>query len=514
MAITEKEFFKLQNGSDIRGVACEGVEGESVTLTSEAAFAIGQAFALWLMKKKNLKPEECIVGVGMDSRITGPKLKADVIKGLMSQGIYVSNCGMASTPAMFMSIVYPETQYDGACMITASHLPFNRNGIKFFDRGGGLEHEDITEILKMAAELDAAVSPEMLAADVDSSSPRYTEMSLLDLYAAKLCMKISSALSGEDYADEPLKGLKIVVDAGNGAGGFFATEVLEALGTDISGSSFLEPDGTFPNHIPNPENKDAMQAICGATTASHADLGLIFDTDVDRMSAVLADGTPINRDSIIAMIAAILAPDYPGSTIITDSVTSDRLTDFLEKRLGLKHLCYMRGYKNVINKCKELNAAGQVSPLAMETSGHGCLKENFYLDDGAYLAVKLVIAVARAKKEGRTIDHLIADFDTVCEAREVRFPILCEDFRAYGTSVLKEFKNRASGAGYELPSSYEGVRIRFSGVCTGWLLLRASLHDPVMVMNLEGKTATDLELITGIAQSLMEGFADLDLSRL
>ena len=257
-----------------------------------------------------------------------------------------------------------------------------------------------------------------------------------------------------------------------------------------------------------------MQAICGATTASHADLGLIFDTDVDRMSAVLADGTPINRDSIIAMIAAILAPDYPGSTIITDSVTSDRLTDFLEKRLGLKHLCYMRGYKNVINKCKELNAAGQVSPLAMETSGHGCLKENFYLDDGAYLAVKLVIAVARAKKEGRTIDHLIADFDTVCEAREVRFPILCEDFRAYGTSVLKEFKNRASGAGYELPSSYEGVRIRFSGVCTGWLLLRASLHDPVMVMNLEGKTATDLELITGIAQSLMEGFADLDLSRL
>ena len=149
MAITEKEFFKLQNGSDIRGVACEGVEGESVTLTSEAAFAIGQAFALWLMKKKNLKPEECIVGVGMDSRITGPKLKADVIKGLMSQGIYVSNCGMASTPAMFMSIVYPETQYDGACMITASHLPFNRNGIKFFDRDGGLEHEDITEILKM-----------------------------------------------------------------------------------------------------------------------------------------------------------------------------------------------------------------------------------------------------------------------------------------------------------------------------------------------------------------------------
>lgn len=512
MSISKTDFLKLQNGSDIRGVACEGIEGEHVNLTSEAAYAIGQAFALWLTKKHNLKPEECIVGVGMDSRITGPKLKADVIKGLMSQGIYVSNCGMASTPSMFMSIVYPETQYDGACMITASHLPFNRNGIKFFDQDGGLEHDDITEILTMAAELDSAISPEMLNADVNVSNARYTEMDLLDLYAAKLCLKISHALSGDDYADNVLEGLKIVVDAGNGAGGFFATKVLAELGADITGSNFLEPDGTFPNHIPNPENKDAMKAICDATVAAHADLGLIFDTDVDRMSAVLSDGTPINRDSIIAMISAILAPDYPGSTIITDSVTSDRLTDFLENHLGLKHLCFKRGYKNVINKCKELNEAGEVSPLAMETSGHGCLKENFYLDDGAYLAVKLVIAVAKAKKEGRTIDHLIAEFDTEFADREVRFPILCDDFKSYGSAVLDEFRNRAAASGYDLPTSYEGVRIRFSGVCTGWLLLRASLHDPVMVMNLEGKTKNDLELITGIAQSLLDGFEHLDLS--
>lgn len=514
MSISKKDFLKLQNGSDIRGVACEGIEGEHVNLTSEAAFAIGQAFALWLMKKRNLKPEECIVGVGMDSRITGPKLKAAIIKGLMSQGIYVSNCGMVSTPAMFMSIVYPETQYDGACMITASHLPFNRNGIKFFDRDGGLEHDDITEILAIAADLSPSVSAEMLEADVAVSDNRYTEMELLDLYAAKLCMKISSDLSNDDYADDPLAGLKIVVDAGNGAGGFFATNVLAELGADITGSNYLEPDGTFPNHIPNPENKEAMKSICDATVAAHADLGLIFDTDVDRMSAVLSDGTPINRDSIIAMIAAILAPDYPGSTIITDSVTSDRLTDFLERRLGLKHLCFKRGYKNVINKCRELNAAGEISPLAMETSGHGCLKENYYLDDGAYLAVKLVVAVAKAKKQGKTIDHLIADFDTVCAPREVRFPILTEDFKSYGTSVLEEFKNRAAASGYELPFSYEGIRIRFAGVCSGWVLLRASLHDPVMVMNLEGRTETDLEIITGITQSLMEGFEYLDISAL
>lgn len=504
-------FLKLQNGSDIRGIACEGIEGQDVNLTPASAYAIGQAFAIWLSKKTGRELSNCIIGIGTDSRITGPALKEQLMKGILSQGAYVADCGMASTPAMFMSIVYPETRYDGSIMITASHLPFNRNGFKFFDKDGGLEKADITAILEIAAEL----APQTCQGDLEApvAVERVTEFDLISLYCANLCMKICDDVQADVY-DEPLKGLKIVVDAGNGAGGFFATKVLEILGADIEGSSYLDPDGTFPNHVPNPEDKVAMDAICASTVANKADLGLIFDTDVDRMSAVLSDGTPINRDSIIAMIAAILAPEHPGSTIITDSVTSDRLTDFLENKLGLQHLCYMRGYKNVINKCKELNAAGINSPLAMETSGHGCLKENYYLDDGAFLAVKLVIALAKAAKAGTTLDALIADLSTTYVAREVRFKLLTEDFKAYGKDVLDAFKERAQMAKYELPTSYEGVRIRFRDVATGWMLLRASLHDPVMVLNLEGETQKDLEIITGIAASLVEGFDKLDISTL
>lgn len=504
-------FLKLQNGSDIRGIACEGIPGESVNLTPMSALAIGQAFAIWLSEKTGKPAAECTIGIGTDSRITGPALKEQLIKGVLAQGAYVADCGMASTPAMFMSIVYPETQYDGSIMITASHLPFNRNGFKFFDKDGGLEKADITKILEIAAELAPQITEEQIASSV--SGDRVTVFDLISLYCANLCIKICDDVQAEVY-DEPLKGLKIVVDAGNGAGGFFATKVLEILGADIQGSSYLDPDGTFPNHVPNPEDKVAMKAICESTVASKADLGLIFDTDVDRMSAVLADGTPINRDSIIAMIAAILAKDNPGSTIITDSVTSDRLTDFLENNLGLKHLCYKRGYKNVINKCKELNAAGINSPLAMETSGHGCLKDNYYLDDGAYLAVKLVIALAKAAKEGISIDSLIKDLSVEYVAREVRFKILTDDFKSYGKEVLATFKERAEKAKYEFPTSHEGIRIRFSGIATGWMLLRASLHDPVMVLNLEGQTQQDLDIITGIAQSLVEGFDKLDISTL
>ena len=274
---------------------------------------------------------------------------------------------MASTPSMFMSTVFPETSMDGSIMITASHLPYNRNGLKFFTKKGGVEHEDIEAILSAAAR--QPVSAGDLA--------KVQKYDLMERYCHHLRKKIRQALGGEN---EPLKGMHVVVDAGNGAGGFFASQILGRLGADTSGSIYLEPDGHFPNHIPNPENKQAMAAIKEAVLKSKADLGLIFDTDVDRMSAVLKNGKEISRNALIAMMAAILAPDYPGSTIVTDSVTSDELTTFLKEELGLKHHRYMRGYKNVIDECVRLNHSGIVSPLAIETSGHGALSENYYLD--------------------------------------------------------------------------------------------------------------------------------------
>ena len=291
---------------------------------------------------------------------------------------------------------------------------------------------------------------------------------------------------------------------------FFATKILDGLGADTKGSQFLEPDGMFPNHIQNPENEKAMEAIQSAVLKNKADLGLIFDTDVDRMSAVLPDGSEVNRDAIIALVAAILAPDYPGSTIITDSVTSDRLTRFLQDELGLKHHCFKRGYKNVINECKRLNAEGKVSPLAMETSGHGALKENYYLDDGAYLAVKIVIALAKAQSQGKSLAGLIEKLEPLVEAKEIRYKIQAEDFASYGDKVLAEFKARAEKEGMIMPKSYEGVRISFNDSDKkGWLLLRKSLHDPVMPLNVEGERSGDCDKILKVAEELLKGFDKL-----
>lgn len=502
------DLMKLQNGSDVRGVAVEGVEGENVNLTPEIASKIGCAFVSWLSKKIKKSAGDLTIGVGRDSRVSGPALADGLIAGILSTGAKVVNCNMATTPAMFMSIVFEQSKYDGSAMITASHLPYNRNGIKFFDADGGLEHEDITDILEIATQL-----PEDYVANTVNNAAVKTvpAFDLLGVYGDYLRQKIADALTGLGKGDKPLSGLHIVVDSGNGASGFFVDKILQPLGADTTGSQFLEPDGMFPNHIPNPENKEAMEAIRKAVLNNKADLGLIFDTDVDRMSAVLSDGSEVNRDSIIAMIAAILAPEYPGSTIITDSVTSDRLTYFLQDVLGLKHLCYMRGYKNVINKQKELNAAGTVAPLAMETSGHGALKDNYFLDDGAFLAVKLVIALAQAASTGKKLDSLIEKLPPLVEEGEFRFKIAGDDFKEYSKGVLEEFKKRAAAAGYEMPQSYEGVRLSFKGDdVQGWMLLRLSLHDPVMPLNIEGGRKGDLPKLVEIARKLTDGFDRLD----
>ena len=229
------------------------------------------------------------------------------------------------------------------------------------------------------------------------------------IYGKGLANKIREGVNHPQHYETPLKGLKIILDAGNGAGGFYADKVLKPLGADTKGSQFLEPDGTFPNHIPNPENKEAMASICDAVIKNKADFGIIFDTDVDRGAAVDSEGHELNRNRLIALISSIVLKENPGSTIVTDSITSDGLTEFIEGELKGIHHRFKRGYKNVINESIRLNNEGQESHLAIETSGHGAIKENYFLDDGAYLITKLLIELAKLRQENKSLTDLIAN---------------------------------------------------------------------------------------------------------
>lgn len=494
------DYKKLQNGSDIRGVALEGIEGQHINLTEEVCRNIGRGFALWL-KARTGKSEGIRVAVGRDSRLSGETLCGWICDAMVASGLNVTDFGMASTPAMFMATVTEGYAFDGTVMITASHLPFNRNGFKFFTAEGGLEKGDIKQILEYAA------GDEMTGLQAG----KLVSGSFMDTYAKILADKIRAA-TGED---KPLSDFRIVVDAGNGAGGFYVDKVLKPLGANTDGSRYLDPDGSFPNHIPNPEDKKAMEAITEAVRDAQADLGIIFDTDVDRAGAVLSDGSELNRNRIIAMLAAILLREHPGTTIVTDSITSTGLAKFIEEKGGIHHR-FKRGYRNVINESIRLNGQGQDSQLAIETSGHGAFKENYFLDDGAYIVTKLLIELARGKKEGYTLESLIASLEEPAESIEFRMNILQEDFKPYGQQVIDDLMTYAGNqAGWSLaPSNFEGVRVNLDADHgDGWFLLRLSLHDPLLPLNIESNSVGGAKKIAAELAAFIANYDKLDAQK-
>ena len=230
---------------------------------------------------------------------------------------------------------------------------------------------------------------------------------------------------------------------------------------------------------------------------SNADLGVIFDTDVDRSAIIGRKGEPINRNSLIALIAAVILEEHPRSTIVTDSVTSDGLAEFIGSKGG-KHHRYRRGYKNVINEGIRLNEAGEECWLAIETSGHAALRENYFLDDGAYLAAKLIVYAAKLFGEGRQVHEAIASLKQPKESKEIRIKLTDPDFKAYGAKLLEEMKVKAAAQpGWTIVEpNYEGLRVSCGNADEdGWWLLRMSLHDPVMPLNIESNVEGGVDAI-------------------
>ena len=498
----DKFYKQFKSGTDIRGVASEGVEGQPVNLTDDVVARMADGFVLWLSKKVSKAPEALTISIGRDSRISGPHIVSICSERFKRCGATVLDCSLASTPSMFMTTV--DLGCDGALQITASHHPFNRNGLKFFTREGGLEGSDIEEILEYAQNGESPA---------ENSCGEIKKVDYMTDYAKGLCKKIKEEVNAEDY-DHPLKGFKIVVDAGNGAGGFYADKVLSVLGADTTGSRYLEPDGMFPNHIPNPEDATAMASICEAVKEANADLGVIFDTDVDRGGAVDNKGNEINRNRLVAVAAAIALEGNEGVTVLTDSITSSGLKEFIENTLGGQHYRYRRGYKNVIDKALELNAQGINCPLAIETSGHAAMKENYFLDDGAYLCTKIIIKAAQMRKEGKELDELTAALKEPVESKEVRFKILESDFRACGEKIINDLTAYAMAQnGWNVANdNREGIRVSFDkDNGDGWFLLRLSVHDPIMPLNIESDSVGGVDIIYNKLNEFLKTTSGLEL---
>ncbi|KAG5186936.1 hypothetical protein JKP88DRAFT_348102 [Tribonema minus] len=444
--------------------------------------------------------------------------------GMASQGLAnVVDVGLCTTPAMFKSCISPGHMYDAAVMITASHLPMNRNGLKFFTKEGGLDKKGIGEIVAMAADVCLA------GASVHEPAPsRLTNVEFLPVYQEQLAKMIRDGVGfkGDAYWT-PLAGFKLVINAGNGMGGFIQ-DLLQGLGADTTGSLYLEPDGTFPNHLANPELPEAMEPTRAAVLAQEADLGIVLDTDVDRAGVVDHDGTVINRNRLIAIMANIVLRDHPGTYIVTDSTTSNGLNRFILQSGG-QHLRYKKGYKNVIDKAQDLNAAGVDCQLAIETSGHGALKENHMLDDGAYMAMKartftlyvgILVELARQGR-GKNLSDLMEGLQEPLDEVEFRLRVPAGFETA---TVYQQALDAFTAAAAKVPAwevevpNFEGLRVNVDegGGRRGWAMARMSLHDPIVIFNVESEVESGVAAIAKqLLSEVLAGFEDrLDLSPL
>ena len=501
----EKSWKILKSGSDIRGTAIDTQDGAEINLTNAVIEKIMLAFGKWITEKTELEPSAITVAIGHDSRLSASRIKNVCINTLRAIGINVYDCSLASTPAMYTAI--SALKCAAAIEITASHQPYDRNGLKFFTAEGGVTGGDIEDILEKAQNITESTPSEVQGS--------IRKINIMDYYSEKIKKLITDNIECK-LGKKPLDGIKIVVDAGNGAGGFFVDKILKPLGADTEGSQFLDPDGNFPNHIPNPEDSNAITSIVNLTKESEADLGIIFDTDVDRVAVVGKNGLPITDEKMIALTSLIALKDNPDAIIVTDSVTSNHLEDFIRKHQG-SQFRYKRGYNNVISMAKKINKKGGNCPLAIETSGHAAFRENNFIDDGAYLAAKIIIELAHIKSQGLNFNELIKDLRESKEKATVRMEIKSETPTEYADKILNHIKNYAnSNRNMELDTeNIEGIRINFTEKHRkGWAIIRKSLHDPEIVLHAESEVIGGIKGIFKILKSCLARFDMLDKSQI
>jgi phosphomannomutase/phosphoglucomutase len=415
------------------------------TLTEEAATQIGQAFGTFLRRSG---VRETVIG--HDNRTHSRGLADAAIDGLTRAGIAVTDIGMAATPVVYWCAV--ESGNVGGVMVTGSHLKPEMNGFKLSIGMRNLFGEQIQALRTMIEQGDLAVGEGYSAAD-DDANARYLKM-----LAEKL---------------DHTRTLTIVVDAGNGMGGIYAVPLLEALGHAVI-PLYVEPDGTYPNHQPDPQDPTNLRDLVAQVKATRADLGLAFDGDADRVGVVDDQGSVIPADRILVLLARDTLARHPGATVVADVLSTQVLFDEIE-RAGGTPLIWISGHSLIKAKMAEVGAL-----LGGEMSGHIFIGDGYYgFDDGVFVAGRIVQILTGKDKPLSEIMKSVPALYATPEYRPY-----CPDPRKQPVidAVHAALKDQ-----YPI-NDVDGIRITFE---RGWGLLRYSNTEPVLSLRFEGETAAD-----------------------
>jgi phosphomannomutase len=448
---------------DIRGV----VGG---TLHTADAFAIGRVFGTIVAGKGGSR-----VAVGYDGRLTSPELERALVAGLRASGMTVLTIGRGPTPMLYYAATTLET--DGAIMVTGSHNPPDYNGFKMMLGRKPFYGQQITEIGKLAAAGDV----------VTEANGAEQPVTIADDYVARL-------LTDWDGGDRMLK---VVWDNGNGAAGDLLGPLLASLPgehTILNGPV----DGHFPAHHPDPTVPANLVQLIAEVRSQHADIGIAFDGDADRIGIVDDTGEVLFGDQILIVLARDILTARPGATIIADVKASQVLFDEVAKAGGVP-LMWKTGHSLIKSKMAETG-----SPLAGEMSGHIFFADRWYgFDDALYAAIRTLGIIARSDQKLSTVRRALPQ---VVNTPEIRFD--CDDRRKF--AVIQEVAARLEAEGAKV-SMTDGVRVQTPD---GWWLLRASNTQAVLVARAEAASVAGLErLKSAMALHLVaSGLAEPDFT--
>ena len=431
---------------DIRGLVDKD-------LSEEIIEKIGQAYGSIIQGD---------VVIGRDVRESSEKYSKALIKGIMSTGCNVIDIGVSTTPLLYFSIHHYEQA--GGVMITGSHNPIEFNGLKLCKKLLSIHGEGIQEIRKIVEQQDFKKGE----GELEEKNP------LAHYY---------------DYVKSKIKlnkKLKVVIDSGNGTAGPVAIKLLEDLGCEVI-PLYCEPDGTFPNHLPDPTVEKFVQDLINKVKEEKADVGIGYDGDADRIGVVDEKGNMIWGDRLLMIYSKEILQRKPESKIIFDVKCSHLLGECIKKHSGIP-IMWKTGHSLIKAKMQEENAE-----LAGEMSGHIFFKDRFLgFDDAIYSSCRLLEILSNTEKKA---SQLLENVPKTYYTPEIR--VDCPEDKKF---LIPEELKKELGNEFNI-YDIDGARIQFGD---GWGLVRASNTQPILVLRFEAQTPERLEEIKKFVEEKVE----------
>lgn len=451
---------------DIRGVAV----GDDAQITPALAKLVGKAYGTYVQRKLDIEQ----VFVGGDNRLSTGALKAAIIDGIASTGLKVTDIGEVMTPTVYFASASHTKA--GGIMITGSHLTTIYNGIKMAYGKLALAGEQIQDLLKLIQADDFATG----------DGERVEDLDMINRHMAVVKTKVN-------LGDRKLK---VVVDAGNGLSGTYVPPVMEALGVEVV-CLFCEPDGTFPNHLPNPEDPELTKDLEAAVVKHGADFGIGFDGDADRCGLIDEHGHHVAADRLLALLARDLLTRHPGTPVIFDVKTSQVLPDIIREHGG-EPVMWKSGHSLMKQKMNEIGAL-----IGGEVSGHMFIGEDYYgFDDAPLVALKALELISKTDK---TLSALLGELPTMPATPEIIMSAP-DDVKF---EIIDTVRDRLQ-SNYEVVT-VDGARAIFED---GWGLVRASNTQPAITMRFEARTKAQLVEYMERFNNLLDDYPQVDRAEL